>query len=62
MIPTTTTGLVSPTPACPKCGSYMFMYREREGHKYRLCRNCRYLMRTDKTKLIERIKKLLWKS
>ena len=32
--------LVSPTPQCPKCGSYMFMYREKDGRKFRHCKIC----------------------
>jgi len=42
------TGLISPTPPCPKCSSYMFMIRLIDGVYYRKCRDCGYKKRQDK--------------
>ena len=33
-------GLIPSNPSCPKCGSYMFMPREKDGVYFRLCKDC----------------------
>ena len=32
--------IVSPSPQCPKCKSYMYMPREKDGKQFRHCRDC----------------------
>lgn len=32
--------IVSPSPPCRRCGSYMVFPRERDGLKYKVCKNC----------------------
>jgi DNA-directed RNA polymerase subunit M/transcription elongation factor TFIIS len=40
--------VISPTPPCPKCKSYLYMIRLIDGVYYRKCRNCGYKKRQDK--------------
>lgn len=40
--------IVSASPPCPKCKSYMFMTRYIEGVYYLKCRDCGYKKRKDK--------------
>ena len=32
--------IVSLNPQCPKCASYMYMYREKDGKSFRHCTTC----------------------
>ena len=59
--------VISPTPSCPKCKSYMFMICQISDVFYRRCKNCGYKKCLDKidfkkvvANCLERFK--FWKS
>jgi DNA-directed RNA polymerase subunit M/transcription elongation factor TFIIS len=42
------TGLRSPVPPCPKCGTYLFMPHEIDGEMWRKCGSCGHKKRVSK--------------